>query len=669
MGTSKHVIILLTLALSGLLAAGQDKPAASAPAAQHQASNTRFASCIMRITVDRAIMLLDQGSVEGLLCSSGVIFKAGREVLSLNKPEDFARPLIKVEWLNASSAPMPAGARSSRQAGRGGPDEEMMRQMEQIYGRDYMQQMMGSSGEGKKDGAKEARPGESPQGDSTSDPSRQDRSDDDPMKKGRPATSGMAVGGAIGGMGGMGMGGGAFSAQEPSLNPSRLPGESEAAYRARLLQVRVQQKAGRSTGNRGVGMGAGMMAGYGGMGFYGVAGSPQQGEGLEQSATVKLTVDLPENLPPRADEFLRAVVRNLQGTLSRAHQSYLTEMERALGLAQAKYEYVTSELDGRASETAASGRIRQQLDTEVDLSQWSGQPPLATAIEILRKSVEPPLNIVVLWRDVQSNLSVDPATPVTIGGSPKIRLGTALDLLVKGLHDGSGTPMWRIEDDAIVIGTAATLGRSQGVAGQPRVETNVAILAGQESELARRMQALELDLAGIDARQQAIQEQIAATQAAAVKQLARDPVTRELEQLERTNAFNLENLKKAAEAGRVTAAELAQAEESGARIRIDLARRREELSRQAGGGQLEEFTKDLSHSAVDKAEKEAQLQMVRRQLEEVQKQLAQALTFDPEAARLRMAQESLDITARRIAELQMRIANLQPPTVLVIGAN
>jgi hypothetical protein len=68
--------------------------------------------------------------------------------------------------------------------------------------------------------------------------------------------------------------------------------------------------------------------------------------------------------------------------------------------------------------------------------------PLEKAIEVLRKSVEPPLNIAVLWRDVQTNLSVDPASPINIEGSPRTRLATALDLLVKGLYDGSGTAMW-----------------------------------------------------------------------------------------------------------------------------------------------------------------------------------------------------------------------------------
>jgi hypothetical protein len=92
-------------------------------------------------------------------------------------------------------------------------------------------------------------------------------------------------------------------------------------------------------------------------------------------------------------------------------------------------------------------------------------------------------------------------------------------------------------------------------------------LGGQKSELTRRAQAVELDLAGIDARRKALQEQITV-------------------------------------------------------IRDDASKG------SADGGQLEEFTKQLSRLAVDKAGKEAQQRIVRRQIEEVQKQLAQALAPD-----------------------------------------
>jgi hypothetical protein len=136
---------------------------------------------------------------------------------------------------------------------------------------------------------------------------------------------------------------------------------------------------------------------------------------------------------------------------------------------------------------------------------------------------------------------------------------------------------------------------------------------------------LELEVAGIDARRQALQEQIAMIREEASKRLSEDVVTQELQKLVGAGERNLAQLQQSAAAGGVSVAELAEAEKNLAQARIDLARRREELSKQAGSGQLEEFTKELSHLAIDKAEKEAQLQIVRRQLDDVQKQLAEAL--------------------------------------------
>jgi hypothetical protein len=704
MGTSKHIIILLTLALGGILMAGQDKPVASALASQHGISNSRVASCIVRISVDPAIMPLSQENIESLLESSGVAYKAGHEVLGFNKEEDFqARGRwVFVEWLNAAPAPIPPGTRSSRQTGMGGPDEEMRRQMEQVYGRDYAEQVLGSSGEGKKDGAQEARPGESPQREGASDPGRQNRSDDDQMRKGSAGMYGTAAGGAVGGMGGMGMGGGAFSAREPSMNTSRLPGETDVAYRTRLLQAREQQKARRSMGNRGMGMGGGMMGGMGGyggmmggvggmggygammgstgmmtgmdgmmggmggMGFYPVPGAAQQGAGVEQSATVKLTVEVPDgDLPPRADEFLRAVVRNLQDSLSQAYEAYSTDLQRWLSNARAQRRMMEAALEDATGESSAAAQeVKQQLNMLVDVSALNRQVPLENAIDILRKSVDPPLNIVVLWKDVETNLFVQPSSPTNFEGSPRTKLGTALDLLVKGLYDGSAKPMWKIKDDTIVIGTAATLGQAQEAAGQSQVEADVVNLAGERSELARRMQALELDLAGLDARRAAIGVQINVIREQVAKRLSEDLVMQELEKLVQVHLRATSTPE-----GRIVTPNSSEGQENMIRARIQVANRREELSKQAGGGQLEEFTKELSRMAIDKAEKEAQLQIVRRQLDEVQKQLAQALAFSPEAARLRLAQESLDITGRRVTELQARMANLQPPLVTMIGAN
>jgi len=645
MRTSKCVVILVAVALAGIATVGQAQPAPFSP---RQSSNTQSASCLVRIAVDPAVLPLNGETVDSLVHSPAVLLKAGRDVLSLNTPEDFnrlmkpqdpERSLITIRWLNTSSAAMSPAAglpRQGRDYGNKGHDEEMMRQLEQIYGPAQAQQMMASPNEEKKGGVKESGPG----------------------------TPGMGAG-AGGGMSGMGTSSGASRAQEqpaevrrlpgsPQGQPGipRVPGESDVAYRTRLAQVRAQQAVLEATKARGTrSMNGGMMGGYGGMGgmgFYVAPGSPQQGEGMQQSATIELQVNLPDTVPPRADEFLRAVVKNLQYSLSRASASYQTELDNALVAARMWHEAQQSDLDGTAGDVA---RVRQQLQASVDLSQLTPQTPLAAAVDILRKSVEPPLNIMVLWTDVKYQSSIEPTTPINIDGMPKMRLGTALDLLVKGLTRGSPL-MWRIKDDAVVIGTPATLGRSPEGAGQSTGDAEAVNLVGQRSELTRRAQVLELDLAGLDARQAAIGAQTAGVRQRVNERLAQDPVIRELEKL-----------------SQIYSSASTEEKEKAIRAKIELANRREELSKQAGGGQLEESNKELSRMAIDKAEKEAQLKIVRKQLDEVQKQLVRALAFDPEAARLRMARESLDIAARRVAELQMRISNLQPPIVTVLGAN
>jgi hypothetical protein len=576
-------------------------------------------------------------TIDGLLHSSAVLFKAGREVLSLNKPEDFERPLITVEWLSASLASTSPAARPPQP----GPDA-LYRGLADSYADQSNRDPAGLT-KGQKEEASQGK------------------------AVGRSSSTGKAAGGMGGGMmGGMGMGG-----SGSGMGGFGMGGMGGVGMGG------MGRPGGMMGGYGGMGMGAmrgGMMngmGGYGSMGPYGIPGAAPQSEGVEQSATVQLHVSLPDTMPPLADEFLREVVKNLQNSLLGAHEAYAADLRRWLNQARDQRHAAEAALEDVADDSPATRNVREQLDTIVDLSALNPQMPLKDAIEVLRKSVDPPLNIVVLWNDLSMHLSVEPTTPSNIDGMVPVRLGTALDLVVKGIPNrmGKGGPTWKMKDNVIVIGTVVALEESRDSVAKPKIETDAVNLGGQRSELARRIQALELDLAGIDARQKAIQEQIVATQATAGKRLATDSVTVELRKLLRTSEENLGQLKKAADAGRVGVAELAQAEESVAKARIDMARRQDELTRQAGGGQLEELTKELSHLAIDKAEKEAQLQIVRKQLDEVQRQLAQAFTFDPEAARLRMTQEALDITGRRITELQTRMANLQPPTVNMIGAN
>ncbi len=199
----------------------------------------------------------------------------------------------------------------------------------------------------------------------------------------------------------------------------------------------------------------------------------------------------------------------------------------------------------------------------------------------------------------------------------------------------------------------------------PRTDAEAVNLGGQKSELTRRAQVLELDLAGIDARRKALQEQIAVIQGAAGRQsagggqleeftralriLAVDKagreaqlqtVRRQLEEVQKqlaqiapstprtdANAVNLGGQKsELTRKAQALELDLAGIDARRKALQEQITLMRDDASKQsAGGGQLEEFARELNRLAVDQAGKEAQQKTIRRQLEEVQKQLAQAL--------------------------------------------
>jgi chromosome segregation ATPase len=199
----------------------------------------------------------------------------------------------------------------------------------------------------------------------------------------------------------------------------------------------------------------------------------------------------------------------------------------------------------------------------------------------------------------------------------------------------------------------------------PRTDAEAVNLGGQKSELARRAQVLELDLAGIDARQKALQEQIALIRGATGEESARGgqleeftrgltrltvdkagteaqlrTVRRQLAEVQKQlaqvapsaprtdqEAVNLGGQKsELTRRGQVLELDLAGIDARRKALQEQIAAIRGEASEGSGsGGHLEEFTRESSRLAIDKAGTEAQLRTVRRQLEEVQKQLAQAL--------------------------------------------
>jgi beta-lactamase regulating signal transducer with metallopeptidase domain len=98
-----------------------------------------------------------------------------------------------------------------------------------------------------------------------------------------------------------------------------------------------------------------------------------------------------------------------------------------------------------------------QLNEVVDLSQFTPEMPLGEAIEELKKSVEPPLKIIVLWRDLFETAAVERTTPINMDAISAVRLGTALKLLLMSVSGGFADLDYVIENGVITIATKDSL--------------------------------------------------------------------------------------------------------------------------------------------------------------------------------------------------------------------
>jgi len=115
-----------------------------------------------------------------------------------------------------------------------------------------------------------------------------------------------------------------------------------------------------------------------------------------------------------------------------------------------------------------SMRVYQQLETIVDLSALSPEMPLSEAIELIRSSVEPPLSIVVLWRDLYENAEVEPSTSIDMEGLRNVKLSIALENLTRAV-----TPVTAFSPVSYVVNKGVvTVGTEESLPTQ-KMETRV----------------------------------------------------------------------------------------------------------------------------------------------------------------------------------------------------
>ena len=117
----------------------------------------------------------------------------------------------------------------------------------------------------------------------------------------------------------------------------------------------------------------------------------------------------------------------------------------------------TKEVKGSGLEKSRRGPVARMSPANLaDPSTFKRDMPLSEAVDILRNSTSPRLNIVVLWKDLEENADIYPETPIGIDGVTGVSLSRHLKSLIEGVSGGSPEGLGYVVDDGVVV--ISTLG-------------------------------------------------------------------------------------------------------------------------------------------------------------------------------------------------------------------
>jgi hypothetical protein len=197
---------------------------------------------------------------------------------------------------------------------------------------------------------------------------------------------------------------------------------------------------------------------------------------------------------------------------------------------------------------------------------------------------------------------------------------------------------------------------------------NSVVLEDRIGTLREKLETTKMNLASNQAMATAITEQIEKARIDLDHQLQTDSVTKELELLHKLTEQQIAEMKKMSDAGRVSQAEIQQLEEKLARARIDLAKRREELSKAGGGSLIESLNRQLADLAIQDTRTRKLMENYQQQIDEANEDLAKAADFETLSLKVGIAKQGLQETLIWRDRLSRQIRMLQEPAASVLGA-
>ena len=194
--------------------------------------------------------------------------------------------------------------------------------------------------------------------------------------------------------------------------------------------------------------------------------------------------------------------------------------------------------------------------------------------------------------------------------------------------------------------------------------------AEQLAEISRQQIAAELSLVGMQARDQAINDEIKKTELRLDAKTGSDDTIKNLDRLLQMRIDRLDSLKKLQAAGVAPTQELQSAEADVLSAKIELDKTRAALKRSSGGDQLDALNNELSRLAIDRAETLARRDYLKKISDETEQRLRQSREEEKRAGDARPvleeAQNQIEMLTHELDRLKENEKNIEPLRLEVV---
>lgn len=188
-------------------------------------------------------------------------------------------------------------------------------------------------------------------------------------------------------------------------------------------------------------------------------------------------------------------------------------------------------------------------------------------------------------------------------------------------------------------------------------------------QLSAETRKLEMELAGMQARREALQQRIAEATARVQATVSDEhPMIKAHKAKLVALRDELERLEAKSKAGIAPTNEVIAGKANLAMAEAELQHQLDQVRAQAGGEQIGVLNDELADLSVDTTEREARLRFLKEELNKARESLARAHEYDiPVKIELPLARQFYEFARIRLEEFQRQARTIQPPVVTVIG--